>query len=155
MTINDWYRTHEQVGTVLQYIVLSQWALQPQIEVNIWSISWHDTNRPDFDVMLMSNCKYYMDINIWGQYDVKNVSRKWTLTKKYEQHFDWKTFWFRKIVLMSMCNINWIPTVDVNWMSNSWHHENFHCWPMVDGQLTSTVDSYWCQFNIIFVTRWT
>ena len=30
----------------------------------------------------MSNCKYYMDINTWGQYDVKNVSRKWPLAKQ-------------------------------------------------------------------------
>ena len=27
--------------------------------------------------------QYHMDINTWGQYDVKNVSRKWSLAKQF------------------------------------------------------------------------
>ena len=60
---------------------IPQWALKSQIDINIWSISWPNINIPDFDIWLMSNSKYHMDINTWGQYDVKSVSRKWPLPK--------------------------------------------------------------------------
>ena len=59
-----------------------QWALQPHIDINIWSVSWYNINRPTFDILLMSNCKYHMDINTWAQYEVKNVSIKWPLAKQ-------------------------------------------------------------------------
>ena len=56
-------------------VIITQWAFKPQIDVNIWLISW-DISRPDF--LLKSNCMYYMDINT-GCPNVKNVSRKWSL----------------------------------------------------------------------------
>ena len=53
----------------------SQWALEPQIDVNSWSISGNSVNRLGFDILQMSNCKY-IDINAWVHNDDKNVSRK-------------------------------------------------------------------------------
>ena len=43
---------------------ITQWALEPQIDVKPWSISRHNINKPDFDILLMSNCKYHVDVNI-------------------------------------------------------------------------------------------
>ena len=54
----------------------TQWAHKHQIDVKMFSVSWHNINRPDFDTLLMSDFKYQLDINTQGQYDVKNVSRK-------------------------------------------------------------------------------
>ena len=45
----------------------TQWALEPQIDIKIWSVSWHNISRLDFDILVMSNCKYQRDINTWGQ----------------------------------------------------------------------------------------
>ena len=59
--------------------------------------------------MLVSNCKY-MDINTCGYYDVRNVSRKLILVTTGEKK------WLKRLGQMSMCNINLIPTVDVNLM---------------------------------------
>ena len=75
---------------------IAQWALKLQININIWSISWHNINRPDFDILLMSDGKYHMDINTWGQCDVKSVSRKWQMTNNLVE----KEFWLKNIWML-------------------------------------------------------
>ena len=103
---------------------LSQCVLKPQIDVKMWSISWDDITRPDFDIVLMSNCNY-MDINTWGQYDVKNVSRKWPLTKTIAEKEFWLIFFFN---------------VRHQFGTNSWRqfdvdsicYKIFQLWPVVD-----------------------
>ena len=39
-----------------------QWALEPQIDINILSVLRYNINRPDCDILLMANCNYHMDI---------------------------------------------------------------------------------------------
>ena len=85
----------ECVFIVLLFVTYwpSRWALEPQIDVNICSISWHNINGLDLDILpnQMSDCKYHIDINTWGQYDVKNVSRKLPLRKQMvKKDFGWK-----------------------------------------------------------------
>ena len=75
---------------------------------NLKWISWHNANRYDFDILLMSNWKYHMDINTWGQYDVKNVSIIYPLSEKNCENKFWlKTnlaeISFLLINLMSIC----------------------------------------------------
>ena len=71
--------------------ILSQWALTLQIDVKSGSILWYHTNRRDFDIKLIPNCKYHMEININHQCDVKNVSRKLPLVKQImKTNFAWK-----------------------------------------------------------------
>ena len=89
---------------------------QTSTDVKMWSVSWH-INRPDIHIVLMSNCKY-MDINIWGQYDVKNVSHCVLAVEKL--------FWW-------MCDINLMLPVDVNVMLTVDSTKTFICnlWLMV------------------------
>ena len=53
-----------------------QWALERQINIKLWSVTWLNIDRPNFDILLRTNCKYHMDINTYGQYYIKNMSRK-------------------------------------------------------------------------------
>ena len=104
----------------------SQWALERQVDATIWSISWHIT-RPDFDIMLKSNCKYHMDINTWCQHDVKNVSKKWALQKQCVN-----IFCCRKSILAEnfVFDVNVRHQFDTNtWCQfdvDSWCLKNFH-----------------------------
>ena len=73
----------------------TQWTLKPQINIEIWSITWHNIHRPIVDILVMSNYKYHMDINTWGQFDVKNVSRNWLLAQILGE----KEYWLKKMLV--------------------------------------------------------
>ena len=65
------YRTLIVIIYILLYICAQQF---PSGHLNLKLMSeidqYHDIIRPDVDILLMSNCKYHMDINTWAQSDV-------------------------------------------------------------------------------------
>ena len=52
--------------TVTFIMVISQWTLKHDI-------SWHHTNNPDFDILMMSNSKYHMGINTKLSHDMRSM----------------------------------------------------------------------------------
>ena len=111
--------------------VLFHWTLEPQIDVKLWLISWHNINRYDFDILLMSNCKYHMGINM--------ISRMCLENDQWQNNLVKKKFGLKKMLV----DVNVQHGFDANsWCQfdiDSCHHKNFHFLPMVDGQLTLTV----------------
>ena len=89
--------------------MLSQSMVLSFIYISEHMISWH-MNRPDFDILLMSNCKYHIDINTWGQYNIKNVFRKWSLAIILSENEFWKKKHFGWFYFVSVSNINLMPT---------------------------------------------
>ena len=121
----------------------TQWALEPQI-----GVIRHKVNRPDFDILLMSNWQYHMDINTWGQYEGKNVSRKWPLATFLENKFlVEKTFWLKTNFAWISFNVNVWHQLDIN----SWCQKNF--WLLVDCQLTITVNIILISIQCFFLLK--
>ena len=95
----------------------TQYTLETQTDGKSWSIAWH-INRPDFDILLMSNCKYNMDINTWGQWCPQLMSQKvsfltygWWLVNINCCHqfdvnsifFSWKVSTLYIVLVMHVC----------------------------------------------------
>ena len=69
-----------------------------------------------------------------------------------EKIFGWKNILVTNFFWCHLCTINLMPTLDVNLMPTLDINKKFHFWPMVDGQLTSTVDNILMSMQHVFTT---
>ena len=88
--------------------------LEPQIDFKSWSISWHNVNRPDFDVWLMLNYKYH-----WKKKMVKTNFglKKFGLKFYLCQCPTW--IWYQQLTSQKLLFLTY------GWWSvnvNCWHH---------------------------------
>ena len=70
----------------LASLIVSQWALKPHIDVKIWSVSYHDSNRPDIDIEHLKGKKSEHFVFVSQALRVKITFLKGLLT------VDWFTF---------------------------------------------------------------
>ena len=67
---------------------------------------------------------------------ISRMSRKSPLAKQFGEKIFWLIKHFRWLFLMSMCNINLIPIVDISLMLTVDVTKNCHFWPIVYGQFS-------------------
>ena len=109
--------------------VHTQWVLKPQIDINIWSISWHEINRPDFDIVLMSNCKYHMD---------NNITMSWMCLEndRWQQIFGKNNIWLKKTFWLNfLCQC----------ATSIWYQQltSIWCWQLTLQKLPSVTYGGW------------
>ena len=111
------------------------------------TVTWHS------NVKVMSQFGHYHDMTsidlTWSQYVTNCLENDLWQKNLGKNNVVEKTFLVEKQCLMSMCDINLIPTVDVNLMStvNVSKHFIFDLWLMVSQHQKLT--SLWCQFTIL------
>ena len=103
-----------------------QCALEFKITSTFWSLSWKNINRLAFDILLVSYCKYHMDINMWGQYVYKMCLENDHWKKDCDKTFGKKTFSLNFVLMF----INFMPTVDVTkiFLTCRWSSVDVNCW---------------------------
>ena len=111
--------------------------LELQVDVTIWSISWHNI----IDQMFTSGWCQIANI-IWTSTREVNIMSSICLENYHWQtnlmntNFGWKqTLFIFFYVIVHQFDANSWCQFDVD----NWLHNTFHFWPMVDSQLTSIV----------------
>ena len=117
----------------------------------IWSLSWHNISRPDFDIPLVSNCKLWYII--WTPTHEVNMSRM-CVENDHWKNIWWNKFCWKKNVVEYFCQC----VTSIGCQQRSWiwcwqlMSQKCHFWAMVHCQLMPTVDIILMSIQYILLT---